>query len=178
MFHKILVAVDSSSHSNHVFDAALALAKANQAHLMLLHVLSVEEEGSPSMPISSGFSYYPILNDTTLEVYQSQWRAFEEKGLNLLRRYTETATEAGIPTEFTQTPGSPGRMICEQAKMWGADLIMVGRRGRSGLSELLLGSVSNYVLHHATCSVLTVHAPASVATPASESRSEFTSPTA
>ncbi|MEO0350033.1 MAG: universal stress protein, partial [Cyanobacteria bacterium P01_A01_bin.15] len=39
---------------------------------------------------------------------------------------------------------------------WNADLIMMGRRGRSGFSELLLGSVSNYVMHHAPCSVLTV----------------------
>ncbi len=38
----------------------------------------------------------------------------------------------------------------------GADLIVVGRRGRSGLSELILGSASNYVLHHAPCSVLTL----------------------
>lgn len=33
----------------------------------------------------------------------------------------------------------------------------IDRHGRSGLSELLLGSVSNYVVHHAPCSVLTIH---------------------
>jgi nucleotide-binding universal stress UspA family protein len=32
----------------------------------------------------------------------------------------------------------------------------MGRRGRTGLSELFLGSVSNYVTHHAPCSVLTL----------------------
>ena len=35
-------------------------------------------------------------------------------------------------------------------------LIMVGNRGRSGRTEFLLGSVSNYVMHHATSSVLIV----------------------
>lgn len=50
-------------------------------------------------------------------------------------------------------------MICELARNWNADLIILGRRGRTGLSELLLGSVSNYVLHHAPCSVLTVQQP-------------------
>ncbi|MDB9482953.1 universal stress protein, partial [Dolichospermum circinale CS-537/05] len=40
-------------------------------------------------------------------------------------------------------------------------LIMMGRRGRSGLAEFFLGSQSNYVLHHAPCSVQIVHLPVS-----------------
>ncbi|MGA7934086.1 MAG: universal stress protein, partial [Kovacikia sp.] len=80
----------------------------------------------------------------------------EQEGLKLLQSYTEKATAAGVPTEFTQNAGNPGRKICDMVQTWGADLIILGRRGRSGLNELLLGSVSNYVLHHATCSVLTV----------------------
>ena len=47
-------------------------------------------------------------------------------------------------------------MICNAAISWQADLIIMGRRGRTGLSELFLGSVSNYVLHHAPCAVLVV----------------------
>jgi len=50
-------------------------------------------------------------------------------------------------------------MICELAIDWNADLIMMGRRGRSGIAEFFLGSVSNYVLHHAPCSVQIVHLP-------------------
>ncbi|NEO28803.1 MAG: universal stress protein, partial [Kamptonema sp. SIO4C4] len=34
--------------------------------------------------------------------------------------------------------------------------VIIGRRGRVGLSEILLGSVSNYVLHHAPCAVMVV----------------------
>ncbi|MGP1384853.1 MAG: universal stress protein [Thainema sp.] len=45
------------------------------------------------------------------------------------------------------------------AKNWGADLIMMGSHGRKGLNEMLLGSASNYVVHHATCSVMVVHEP-------------------
>ena len=52
-------------------------------------------------------------------------------------------------------------MICELAKFWNADLIIMGRRGRSGLAEVFLGSESNYVLHHAPCSVQIVHLPVS-----------------
>lgn len=62
----------------------------------------------------------------------------------------------GINAEFKILFGDPSRVICEIAQAWNADLIIIGRRGRTGLSELFLGSVSNYVLHHAPCSVLTV----------------------
>jgi nucleotide-binding universal stress UspA family protein len=63
----------------------------------------------------------------------------------------------GIKTEFTQIPGNPGQTIKKIAQNWDADLIVMGSRGRTGLSELVLGSVSNYVMHHAPCSVLIVH---------------------
>jgi len=64
-----------------------------------------------------------------------------------------------VDAEFTQNTGSPGRVICEIAKAWQADLIILRRRGYSGLTEMLLGSVSNYVLHHAPCSIHVVHFP-------------------
>lgn len=156
MFHKILVAMDTSAIGKRVFDEALALAKATRSSLMLLHVLSPKEQGSPNMPTFSSVEYYPGLSGKTLEIYQEQWETFEEQGLELLRSRTDEATLAGVSTEFTQNSGNPSRTICDIAANWGADLIVIGRRGHSGLSELILGSVSNYVLHHAPCSVLTV----------------------
>ena len=162
MFRKILVAMDSSLIGEHVFEEALALAKAMGASLMLLHVLSPEEEGSPRM---TGFSsldlypeIYPEVREEIVMNYRKQWDEYEGKCLELLRDRTAKANTLGVNAEFTQIPGSPGKIICEKALNWGADLIVVGRRGRSGLSELFLGSVSNYVLHHAPCSVLTVQA--------------------
>jgi len=156
MFYKILVAMDFSGIGKYVFDEALSLAKALKANLMLVHVLSAEEEGSPSMSMFSSFGYYPVVSNATQEFYREQWESFEKQGLELLRSRTDEATAAGVNTEFTQTSGSPGRTICDLAQTWGADSLVIGRRGRSGLSELLLGSVSNYVLHHAPCSVLVV----------------------
>ena len=52
--------------------------------------------------------------------------------------------------------GSPIVNIVEYAKATGTDLIVMGTHGRSGLSHLLLGSVAENVVRHATCSVLTV----------------------
>ncbi len=42
------------------------------------------------------------------------------------------------------------------ARAWSADLILVGSRGLKGLKEMFLGSVGNYVTHHAPCSALIV----------------------
>lgn len=159
MFHKIIVAIDRSEASTQVFDEALALAQADGADLMLLHVLSAEEEGSPDIYLMPSVESYPALRANSWEFYQKQWQAFENQGLELLRSHTDAATAAGVRTEFTQVSGSPGRTICNFARTWSADLIVMGRRGRSGFSELILGSVSNYVLHHAPCSVLIVQHP-------------------
>ncbi|WP_289500341.1 universal stress protein [Gloeocapsopsis sp. IPPAS B-1203] len=156
MFDRILVAMDTSAIGKDVFEEALCLATVSHARLMLVHVLSGEVEGSSSVPIFPTMGYYPGVSDRTLELYQQQWQEMEKYGLELLRSYTQQATAAGITTEFHQCAGSPGRTICRTAGDWKADLIVIGRRGLSGLSELLLGSVSNYVLHHAPCSVLTV----------------------
>ena len=77
-----------------------------------------------------------------------------------MQSLTEEATKAGVKTEFKQTVGYPGRNICELAQTWSAELILVGSRGLTGLKEMFLGSVSNYVTHHAPCSVLIVRSDA------------------
>lgn len=157
MFKKILVALDNSSLRSTVLDEALALASPLGAKLMLLHVLSAYETGSPGLPVRSYSSYYPVLDETSWQVYQQQWQQFEQQGLERLRADILQAQEAGVEAEFTQMAGEPPQLICELAKGWDADLILVGSHGRKGIGELLLGSVSNYVMHHAPCSVLVVH---------------------
>lgn len=155
MFHKILVAIDSSENGHKVFDTALALAKATGSSLLLLHVLSYEEEGSPEVA-TIGLEYYPAIAGEIAELQQKQWAAYEQRGLEMLQAYCDRASAEGVKAELMQNTGSPGRTICERSTSWDADLIVVGRRGHSGLNELLMGSVSNYVLHHAPCPVLAV----------------------
>ncbi len=53
--------------------------------------------------------------------------------------------------------GSPGAGLVECSE--GADLLVVGRRGRSIAAEVILGSTSAYCLHHAHCPVVVVSAP-------------------
>jgi len=157
MYRKILVAVDHSSLRTYLLDKAIGLAKLMQADLMMVHALSAYEEDSPGLPVRAYHSYYPISDSIAWETYQKRWEAYEHEGIKELRQLAAEATAEGIKTEFTQTAGDPGRVICDMAASWQADMIVVGNRGRSGLSEFFLGSVSNYVMHHAPCSVLVVH---------------------
>ncbi len=153
MTNKILVAVDISEKNRSVFDTAVSLAKSMKAALMLLHVLSEDEAGYPILPT---YAYYPLINDRNYEIYQQKLEEYKQWGIDFLQNLTEEAIAAGVKTEYTQLTGNPGRTICEIANTWSTDLILVGSRGLTGLKEIFLGSVSNYVTHHAPCSVLIV----------------------
>ena len=159
MFNKILVAIDHSVMSRKVFDAGLSLAKTTGASLMLLHVLSSSAKDYPTPFIYSDLEYdsrYKFIR----EGYREQWQKFEQSGLELLQSLSREATKAGVKTELKQTFGYPGRNICESAQTWSAELILVGSRGLTGMKEMFLGSISNYVTHHAPCSVLIVRSDA------------------
>lgn len=153
MINRILVAVDRSERNNFVFDSAVSLAKTTSANLMLLYVLSEDEAGYPLLPT---YAYYPMLDERNYDIHQKKLAEYKQWGLDFLQSLTEKAAEIGVDTEYTQLTGNPGRAICELASTWQADLILVGSRGLKGIKEMFLGSVSNYVTHHAPCSVLIV----------------------
>lgn len=60
----------------------------------------------------------------------------------------------GVPVERVARTARPEEVLCEESQ--GAALLVVGARGHGTLGSLLLGSVSNYVAHHATCPVVVV----------------------
>jgi nucleotide-binding universal stress UspA family protein len=62
----------------------------------------------------------------------------------------------GVQVERIVSEGSPGDVLVEAAA--GADLVVVGSRGRGGIKSALLGSVSSHVAHHAPCPVVIVRA--------------------
>jgi nucleotide-binding universal stress UspA family protein len=154
LFKKILVAIDRSPQSQVIFEQALELAQKQGSGLMLFHCLKWEAEaqGGPFIGTLADVGMYGSLHRLQRERLQNE----SEDARNWLRDYVKQATSKGVPTEFDCKIGSPNLQICDLAKAWGADLIVLGRRGHKGLSEILLGSVSNYVLHHAPCSVLVV----------------------
>jgi nucleotide-binding universal stress UspA family protein len=149
MYQHILVAFDNSPRGKYVFEASLALAKANNASLMLLHILSKDAQDSPFHVSPKSTVYTP----ESVNLYLQQWENFKQESLEILESLVQQAQTEGIHAELTQLDGHPGRMICAFAKEWGADLIVIGRRGYSEVEEIFLGSVSNYVIHRSHCSV-------------------------
>lgn len=153
MMNKILVALNHSEIHKSVFETAVLLAQTTGATLKLVHILSENEAGHPVLP---SYAYYPMLDERNYELYRENLTEYKQWGIDFLQNLTQEATAAGVKTEYTQLTGNPGRSICEIAHIWSADLIVVGSRGLKGLKEMFLGSVSNYVTHHAPCSVLIV----------------------
>jgi nucleotide-binding universal stress UspA family protein len=157
MLKKILVAIGDSAESQFVLDAGLRLAEKFDAEMLLLHVISSSTPTGFS-PLVGGM--FPIVNDVVLEQYAKEWKEYEKTGIERLQADAEQARQRGIAVEISQNLGDAGRMICELAKNWSADSIVMGRNQKSMLSEIFLGSTSNYVLHHAPCSVMIVQSPA------------------
>ena len=157
MVAKILVALDNSPISNKIFQDALMLARSQSAELMLVHILSTQSTDSPPDPRMLSLGMDVQLSLDWVQSYQQQWESFEQESLEMLKSLAAEATAAGITAEVTQTYGNPGRTLCELAKTWNADLVVLGRRGKSQIAELLLGSTSNYAIHHLPCSVYVVH---------------------
>lgn len=155
MLNRILVAVDNSESNQQVFDEAVSLAKLTDASLMLLHVLSTFDEQYVDPLFLQPTILYPQLQRDNSR-YLLDWEKLKENRFNWLKWLCQQATQLGVKAEFSQNIGEPSRMICDIARNWEADVIVIGRRGRQGISELLMGSVSNYVLHHAPCSVFTI----------------------
>lgn len=80
-------------------------------------------------------------------------REIKDRSLELAERTCGWLREQGLEAEAAVRDGEPGPAVVEEAKEWGAGLIVIGSRGHTGLRRLLEGSVSRYVVDHAPCPV-------------------------
>lgn len=161
MFNRILVAVNQLDTGNAVLEEAIDLAKGMGAELVLLHVLSPSEHIFPSSGIflTDGGYLDVSLYEAAIKSYEQTWQAYRKLYSDQLHALAKTAEAAQVKVEVVEALGQTGEMICEIARTRQVSLIMIGRRGLTGAKELLWGSVSNYVLHHAPCAVLVVQSP-------------------
>lgn len=152
--NRILCPTDFSEHSRHALDHATAIARWYGAGVTALHVLPPVAALVPAI----GAPMYPPLVFTAEDI--EQYRLVLEEYLR------ENAGAAGVPLAAVVVEGGPARAIVESAATLSADLIVLGTHGRSGFERLVLGSVTERVLRHAPCPVLTVPPSAPDAVPA------------
>ena len=141
VLRRILCATDLSSASAPAWNFAQRLARPSGARLILLHVV-------PFVPV-------PIEGAIDAETYQRLVEDDRQNALEELDRLSRSVAD-GAGADVRVEEGPPAPRILEAAEREGADLIVVGTHGRTGLDRLLVGSVAEHVVHLATRPVVTV----------------------
>lgn len=136
---RIIVGIDGSEPSRRALRWALDEARRRQGSVEVVHAWH--------FPVVDPYPYYgPEL----------QPEVFEQAAGELVQAELAAVDTAGVEVARHVTPAPAATALLEAAK--GADLIVVGSRGRGGFTGLLLGSVSTQVVHHAPCPVVVVPA--------------------
>lgn len=123
-------------------DVAIGLASENGAMVTVCHVVDVKN-AVPVFP-ESGVAVIPWLENARIE------------GAGALEAARSRVLAAGVACETIQVDGPVASALIASANERGADLIVLGSHGRSGLSHLLLGSVAETVLQKSTVPVAIV----------------------
>jgi nucleotide-binding universal stress UspA family protein len=144
---RILLATDGSEHSE---AAARNLIKRPWPAGSLVRVVSVASLPFPLV------TPYPGLG--TID-YEGLKQSISQQAQALVDREVVSIQKAGLAVETALRHGDPRSEIVQEAEDWKADLIVVGSHGRTGVSRLLLGSVAEYVVRHASCSVEVAREP-------------------
>lgn len=152
-----MVALDYRTEDPSIFTQALNFAEKFQAELSIYHCVQPQPIAMPE--IGSLAAYGGMIDTTAIALQEEQFQQHLNNVDHWLQNLAHQARSQGIPTTTHQQVGDPSQSICAIANHWHADLIILGRRGLTGLGEVFLGSVSSYVLHHAPCSVLVVQHP-------------------
>lgn len=140
MFGRILVPVDGSDAALRAAYYAKEIAEKFESAVALLHVIE-----------HPGF----LLSDTNslpVSVIQDMDKNGEQILAEALEIFADFDGQVSTKLEY----GHAGIKITELSKENGYSLIVMGRRGLSGVKQLLMGSVSNYVLHYAQCPTLII----------------------
>ncbi|MFC2343441.1 MAG: universal stress protein [Negativicutes bacterium] len=139
-YKKILVPLDGSEASRRAMDEAMYLAGLSGATLLFLHVVDLNKE----LP-------------TPQRIWEesNSLKEWEKAGAEKLSSFV-VGLDDKIRHDDIVEVGSPGKVINRIAQEKGCDLILMGSRGLNVLENIVLGSVSQYVLAHAPCPVMVV----------------------
>lgn len=143
MYDTILVPIDGSDHALEALKVAVQLASSDAT----IHLVNV-----PELPPATD-ELGRWVEASNINVSRTD---AEEAGYELLEKTCKSLEEPGVELETTVHWGPPARAIVEEADKLGVDAIIMGSRGLSDLSGLMIGSVSHKVMHTAHCRVILV----------------------
>jgi len=142
---KIVVGVDGSPQAGQALAWAIKLARATQAEIVAVFAIP------PPSYYEFGAGYGVPVVPAELD---PEWRA--EMTASFKSRWCAPLADSGIPYRMLVEDGRPASVIGAVADAEDADLVVVGRRGRGGVAEMVLGSVSHELSHHCCHPVLLV----------------------
>lgn len=139
--YKIVCPLDFSSTSHEALKIAQQLAQHTNTELILVHVIP-----------------FPTPNDQGFKSEEEAHHSACQNAENQLKEIIALRLSNVESTRFMVLSGNPpGQLIVDAARSENADLIVIGTHGRTGWQRLVLGSVTEVVMHSAECPVLTVH---------------------
>jgi nucleotide-binding universal stress UspA family protein len=130
MFERILLAVDGSEHSKNAAAAVAEIAQGSNEEVPALHV----HEVGAFAPLESSIESQTLVNGVVDELLGAGVKA--------------------VGDAVAARTGSTAATVRDRAMTFGSDLIVMGTRGLSDFSGLLLGSIAHKVIQHADCPVL------------------------
>ena len=149
MYQRILVPVDGSETSNRGLDESIRLAKLTGGSLRLVHVVD-------SLIFSTGMEF------ATGDIVG----VLMDAGAHILTKAKARVEANGVPVD-TFLSESFGSRVCDvvaaQAKLWNADLVVIGTHGRRGVGRLFIGSDAEQIVRTAPVPVLLVRSEAAEA---------------
>jgi nucleotide-binding universal stress UspA family protein len=141
-YRKILVGYDGSKNARRALARASLMAAANGASLRILVVVNVMVYAYGPSPPNYPENYFELM--------------FEDANKQLAQALDSCKDNASINASGIVEEGHPAETILDVAKRERADLIVIGRRGISGVQRFLMGGVSSSVVGHSDCDVLVV----------------------
>jgi nucleotide-binding universal stress UspA family protein len=149
-FSKVLVAIDGSDQSMKAAEYAIDIARDNKAKLIALTVLDISQIGYAA----SAFIASPMHGLEELERRRKeaqQW--LDNIGKLVLQK--DNSNSFHFKSQIEESMSVAGTIV-DYAENQNIDLIVVGSRGKSGFTKLLLGSVASRVVTYASCPVLVI----------------------
>jgi len=137
-FQRIVLPVDGSDDSTRAVTKALSLAKETGVDVTALHVMKFPYVASVDLSYT-----YPDIMET-----------IKKEGKTILDEVKKQGSEMGVHVKTKLVEGIPDDQIIKEAKK--DDLIVMGCKGKTALSRILVGSVCEKVLHHSKSPVMVI----------------------